>query len=173
MRTPANLIVSRFEHARVRTRVTEGRELSPKEYLDLIDPYGKRSESSAARYMRKLRSGERSGVNIKRHADRDSGKVINVRYRVGSYTDATGMEFPDVRSANIVLPEGRSRLDLWQGDRLRKAVDRYLRNSYTRRVEQNKANAERYEAMSRLPKDARLVEIARVQFSRYPTEILR
>lgn len=123
--------------------------------------------------MRKLRTGERTGSLLEKRAHKDSGKVVNVRYLVGTYTDSTGQVFEDVRSANVTIPTGKSRLDFWKGDRLRKAVDAYLENSFTRRTEQNKANAERYEAISRLPKAARLNEVRRVRYTRWPTQILR
>lgn len=163
-----------FQHARERTRELEDRDLSPKEFLDLIDPYGKRSDTSAARYMRKLRTGERTGSLLEKRARRDSGKTVNVKFLVGVEIDkATGERFEDVRSANITIPETKSRLDFWKGDRLRKAIDRYLENSFTRRTRQNQANAERYEALARLPKDAKVRSARRIRNVKYPTEILR
>lgn len=174
-RSPGSLIYSRFQQARARTREIEDRELSPKEFLDLIDPGGKRSEASAARYLRKLRSGERSGANIKKRADADGGRVVNVRFKVGTYKDKSGVEYADIRSANIRLPVGKSRLDLWQGNRLRRAVNAYLRKSYSRRVDgdTDRGDEDKYVPLRALPPGATLDSITRISGSRYPTEILR
>lgn len=171
MPSPGKLIVQRFQQARARTRETEGRELTHKEFLDLVDPKGKRSEKSARDYLRRLEKGERKGTLIKRRADADSGKTINVRYRVGTYTDATGKTFEDIRSANVIIPAGKSRLDLWQGDRLRKAVNRYLGKSYSRRL--SGPHERTYTTIRRLPSGATLVEIASIRGSRHPSEVLR
>lgn len=172
--TPGQRITRVYEQAQRRTRATEQRDLSPKEFLDLIDPYGKRSDASAARYMRKLRSGERTGSLLEKRAKRDSGRTVNVKFLVGVETDkATGERFEDVRSANITIPESKSRLDFWKGDRLRKAIDKYLENSFTRRTRQNQANAERYEAIARLPKGSKVRSARRIRNVKYPTEILR
>lgn len=169
--SPGRLIVQRFQQARARTRETEERELTPKEFLDLVDPKGKRSEKSARDYLRRLEKGERKGTLIKRRADADSGRSVNVRYKVGEYTDATGQRFEDIRSANVVIPLGKSRLDMWQGDRLRKAVNRYLGKSYSRRA--GTPHDKDYHPMRRLPSGATLVEITRISGSRYPSEVLR
>lgn len=174
-RQPGNLVYSRYLQARARTREIEGRELSPKEFLDLVDPKGRRSESSAARYMRKLRTGERSGGMIARRAKEDSGRMVNVRYKVGSYKDSSGQEFADIRSANIILPTSKSRLDLWQGDRLWRAVNKYLRKSYSRRAdgETDRGDEDKYVPIRSLPPGATLESITRVSGSRYPAEVLR
>lgn len=171
-RPKTHILVRTYEHARAR-EAKHGVELTPKGFLDLIDPDGKRSESSAKRYMRKLATGERSGAKLVKSAHKDSGRTVNVRFRAGTYTDSTGQVFEDIRSANVTIPERMSRLDFWKGDRLRKAVDAYLQNSYTRRVEQNKAGGEQYEAISRLDKRAPITEIRRIRGTRFPTQILR
>lgn len=171
--SPGRTLVRTYEHARARVRKTEDRDLTPKEFLDLIDPTGKRSESSAKRYMRKLATGERKGTFIERRAHADSGRTVNVRYKVGEWKDpTTGEVFEDVRSANVTIPMSKSRLDFWKGDRLRKAVDQYLQNSYTRRIASLPTDA-KYEALSRLPREARITEIRRINRARFPTQILR
>lgn len=131
-RKSQNEIVKTYEAARIREQ-RAGRELTPKAFLDVIAPSKRgRSEASSRRYMNKLRTGERSGTQLIKRAGQDSGKRVNV-----SFVDrSTG----EIVSANVVIPYGRSRLDLFKPSKrkkrqsaLREAAERYLDTSYAGR----------------------------------------
>lgn len=131
-RKSQNEIVKTYEAARIREQ-RAGRELTPKAFLDVIAPSKRgRSEASSRRYMNKLRTGERSGTRLIQRAAQDSGKRVNV-----SFIDrSTG----EIVSANVVIPYGRSRLDLFRPSKrkkretaLREAASRFLDTSYAGR----------------------------------------
>lgn len=150
-----------------------GHRLTAKGFLDAIDPRGHRSEASAARYLRKLRTGERSGTKIAKAATDVSGAIVNVRYEI-----APG----DIRSANVRLPAGRTRLQQWDVNvqrALRKAANEYLQREYGRRqepshIERNeKKRGRTYDPVKRLPRSARYQSMVRLRHSRYATAPVR
>lgn len=124
-RLPSSPIFRAYEQARKRVSRDEHRDLTPKEFLDTVDPLGHRSRKSARDYMRRLETGKRSGRVIKKRADTGGGKIYNVALR-----DANGWI---VDSANVEVPAGASTLDLYRGrgkTRLRRAVDEYMERRY-------------------------------------------
>lgn len=79
--------------------------MSAKQYLDIIAPTKRgRSDASASRYLRKLRTGERSGTQLYARAKRDAGKSVQVVGEIG------GRKL----GANIRLPMSGSRIALTQ-----------------------------------------------------------
>lgn len=106
--------------------------LSPKQFLDIVSPSKRgRSEASAKRYLNKLRTGERSGTNLYKRAKADQGKSVNI-----SFNDDKGF----ATSANVVIPYGSSRLDLFRPSkiaprktRLRMAAEGYVKRKYPKR----------------------------------------
>lgn len=167
----SNRLVSSYDKARDFVRRKEGRELSPKEFLDTVAP-GKRSEKSARDYIRRLRSGERSGSALITRAERDRGKTVNVEFSVGKVRDTmTGKMVDDIRSQNVTIPARFSRLDLYRAD-LRKTVDRGLRQSYSRRSRAADKKAT-YEPLAKLPADARIVAVRRMRHVRTPGVVLQ
>lgn len=150
-------LVARYDEARRLIRRREGRELSPKEFLDAVSP-GKRTKKSARDYIRRIRKGERSGNVLQKRALQDSGKTVRVDYQVGTYVDAaTGEVLPDIRSQNVTIPVGKSRLDFYRAN-LRKAVNKGLRESWSRRKDNPGDSGERGGPLYRLPKDAEFVK---------------
>lgn len=162
-----------WERARER-EAKRGNRLTPKEFLDAIDPRGKRTNESAGRYLRKLRSGERSGSKIEKSAKDVSGAIVNVRYEV---------KRGDIRSANVRLPSGRSRLDQWNVNvqkALRKAANEYLEREYRRRqepahIEKQTKDQKRgtYVPVKRLPRGAKYQSMMKLRKSRYATAPVR
>lgn len=106
--------------------------LSAKQFLDIVAPSKRgRSEMSAERYLRKLRTGERSGTLLYKRALADQGRTVNI-----SFKDEKGF----ATSANVVIPYGSSRLDLFRPSkvtprktRLRMASENYVKRKYPKR----------------------------------------
>lgn len=150
------------------TEAKKGRRLSAKAFLDAIDPKGNRSEASASRYLRKLRTGERTGSKIYKDATEVGGHVVNIRYEV-----APG----DIRSANVRLPSGRSRLDQWMTNvqkALRDAANRYLEREYGRRTVLSPRPADRtYVPIKSIPRGARYQGMVRLRRTKYIPEAVR
>jgi hypothetical protein len=110
-------------------RAQRSEHVSAKEFLDIVAPSKRgRSEASAKRYINKLRTGERSGTQLLKRAQSDSGKRVNVSFR-----DEHGF----VTSANLIIPYGSSRLDIFRPSktskrksRLRVAAETYISHKY-------------------------------------------
>lgn len=169
--TTGQQIVSGYDAARERIRATEQRELSAKEYLDTVAP-GKRTTKSARDYIRRMRSGERSGTTLAERAQKDSGKTVRVEYRVGSRMDAqTGRMVDDIRSQNVTIPSSRSRLDLYRTD-LRATFDRGLAQSWNRRSTGPQKRLG-YEPLAKLPVGAELVRVYRPKHHRRRAVVLQ
>jgi hypothetical protein len=167
----ANRLTDSYDAARREIRAKEGRDLSPKEFLDTVAP-GKRTEKSARDYIRRLRSGERSGTALVARAERDRGKTVNVEFSVGQVRDAaTGKMVDDVRSQNVTIPARFSRLDLYRAD-LRETVNRGLKQSYSRRSRAAKKRPT-YEPLQALPGDAKILGVTRLKYVRQPGVVLR
>lgn len=169
-----NRIVQRYDEARALVRKREGRELTPKEYLDTVAP-GKRNTKSARDYIRRLRSGERSGTRLAERAQNVSGKTVRVDYKVGKYTDEkTGETVDDIRSQNVLIPARKSRLDFYRDD-LRDTVDRGLQESYSRRktAPTPRKDDPKYVPLARLPEGAEIVSVHRSRRSRKHAIVLR
>lgn len=100
--TPRDEIYQTYIRARELER-ERGSDLSAKQFLDIVAPSKRgRSEASATRYMRKLRTGERSGALLYKRAKQDAGKSVNVMANINGRNT----------SANIRLPKSGSRLNL-------------------------------------------------------------
>ena len=173
---PDNRIVDAYDEARRLVRRREHRELTPKEFLDTVAP-GKRNEKSARDYIRRLRSGERTGTVLAKRAQRDSGRTVRVDYKVGEFVDPnTGEIQDDIRSQNVVIPESKSRLDWYRLD-WKKSVNSGLRKSYSRRktawddLPQDKKD--RYKTLRKLPPGARVASVTRVSKTHVPAVVLR
>jgi len=92
--------------------------LSAKQYLDIVAPTKRgRSESSASRYIRKLRTGERLGTKLYARAKQDAGKSVQV----------IAVDENDRRySANVRVPRSGSRISLFTKP-TKKTVTDYVR----------------------------------------------
>jgi hypothetical protein len=111
MPTPREEIYEGYLHAR-----KQG--VSAKQYLDIVAPTKRgRSESSASRYLRKLRTGERSGSQLYARAKKDAGKSVQV---VASDEDDRKY------SANVRVPRSGSRISLFTKPKTKTVVD-YVR----------------------------------------------
>jgi hypothetical protein len=129
-------IVKAYDYARQQERKL-GHEFSAKEFLDIVAPSARgRSETSAERYIRKLRTGERTGTKLTARARADAGRRVNV-----SFVDEND---GFVSSANVVIPYGGSRLDIFRPSnynkkksRLRATAERYFRREYPKRATNN------------------------------------
>lgn len=164
-------IVRGYDEARRLTREQERRELSAKEYLDTVAP-GTRTTKSARDYMRRMRSGERSGTTLAKRAQKDSGRTLRVEYRIGRYRDPqTGQDVDDIRSQNMTIPAHLSRLDVYRAN-LRETFDRGLRESWSRRQTAPQRRPD-YVPLERLPEDAEFMRVYRPKSARRMGVILR
>lgn len=118
--TADNKVYRRYLAAQKRVQREEGRELTPKEFMDTVDPKGSRSERSARDYMTRAKRGARSGKTIEKRASAASGRIVNVPLydKDGNIVD----------SANIEIPRDASLLDIYRGRGLRASINSYMRH---------------------------------------------
>lgn len=168
-KTPQNPIYRAYIRARAAVFDKEQRTLTPYEFLQQVDPGRKRKPESAARYMRKLASGERSGSVIKRRADSGAGKMYNVTF-VNDSGDI-------VDSANIEIPLGVSLLDLYEDDAIIRAADSYMQARQNRARRQNLANIAAEDAQGSAGADSteglKLYSLREIKSTRYPVAFLK
>lgn len=171
----ATLFVERYEQAR-----QEIPDLTPEDFFALVTPGRYKTRDSARRAMRKLRSGSTSGERIYKATMLDSGRTVTVHYRIGERVDrGTGEIVDDIRSQNVIIPVGSGRLDLLRPQRLRRAVNKGLRNSYARRraeiedTDEPDKTDDRYKPIPFLPPTARLARISRTVNARRPAQVIR
>lgn len=125
--SPGTQLAKAYEQARKSTLRNEHRNLTPKEFLDTVDPQGKRSAKSARDYLRRIVKGERAGSKIVQRADAGGGQYLVVFKRGDRET-----------SAIVRVPKGKSNLGIYQGTRqkaIRQAATDYAavrsRQGYT------------------------------------------
>lgn len=135
--------------------------LTPKAFLDIVAPSDRgRSEKSSRDYLRRIRSGERSGTKLLERAYKDSGKVVKADYQTKE-----GM-----KGANVTIPLGRSRLDLFRPGKLRAAVNRSLERTYADRLTKR---SKTYEPIKQLPRGSKLAAVQSVLYHTVVSEPLR
>lgn len=109
---PGDRLAIAYEKARAETLKREHRRLTAKEYLDAVDPSGKRNAKSARDYIRRVAKGERTGKKIVERADRGGGQYMVVYEKGGKES-----------SAIVRVPSGQSNLDLFS-TRKQRAIKR-------------------------------------------------
>lgn len=117
------LVYREFIQAQKAVARSEHRVLSPKEYLDTINPEGHRSTKSARDYMRRIEKGQRSGAKIEARA-KSGGGTYNARFR-----DENG----DIRTATVAVPEGQTRFGIYKKRKRKEWVEagaRYWEHRY-------------------------------------------
>lgn len=157
-----NRIVEAYDDARDLVRKREGRELSPREFLNTVAPGAEYDEKSGRDFMRRLRKGDTSGERLLDRIRSVTGRNVRVDYKVGRYVDpSTGEIIDDIRSQNVTVPYGKTGLDFYRDD-VRGLIDEGLRDSYSRRTTTPaRKNDPTYVPLAALPKDAVIVGLHR------------
>ena len=163
-----NPVYTAYVKARAEKWERERKKLDAEEFMRTINPGTERKPGSAARYLRKLRQGTRSGNVIKERAKIPAG-MYNV-----SFKDESGSI---VDSVNVEVPRGGiNRLDDYQAEeKIREAADRYMRarmgsNRYMTWKTIPEAQGSSYEEST---EGLEIAGMRKIKHSKYPTEIVR
>ena len=151
------LMAARYDEIKARDPT-----MTAKRFLDIVAPSERgRSEKSSRDYIRRLRSGERSGTKLEQAARQSSGKVVVVHF-----------DTPEgMRSANIRLPMQKTRLDLLRERQVHALANKYLEETYGKRS--GGKHTLDYKPMRKLPKGSRLASVSRtVKHQVQPAEVL-
>lgn len=100
----------------------EGIRLTPKQFLDTIDPTAEHDENVSEKFLRDLSRGSTAADSFFERINSTDGEIYNI-----ALADKTGKI---VDSANIELPEGVTLLDALESGWLQSAVDKYLESRY-------------------------------------------
>jgi len=92
--------------------------LTPKQYLDIVDPKGSHSDAQANLYMENLRTGKFHSQTVLQRSQQTGGQIYNILL-----ADKSGRV---IDSANVELPKGRDLNTALQDGSLERAVEKYL-----------------------------------------------